>query len=210
MQSPVRNVSVNSELVEYQEMPFVKSSSIWENIESLEAFQLMPQKPHFHPLVKYAELGREGLAIGHMVTFATLVEKTSKLKVDDSKSKFDSLLEAIADLESLGFDVKAVVDRINKLLSIKDRRGQLQDQSKNVEIQISDHTHEKTRLEEDIVAIDKMISELEEKRAFHTSMKEKKESEITTLQTNACVIDADIWKTEHDFESLAAAPWSRA
>lgn len=206
-QSTATIVMVGSELVKIQTTPFVKSSPIWKNVESLEAFKRLPQKPHFSPLIDCKEAIREGSAIGHMLTFATLVDKTSKLKVDDPRELFTSYLETLADLEMLGFDVKAVAGRLNKLLWIKDRRDQLQDQSKNVHIQIAECNREKTKLEEDIHAIDKQMRELEEQKAMRTAMKVMKDSAIIALQVNSNAITEDIVHSSQDFHSLAAAPW---
>ncbi|KAF2307405.1 hypothetical protein GH714_026923 [Hevea brasiliensis] len=172
-QSSAINVIVDSDLVKIQTTPFVKSSPIWKNVESLEAFQSLPQNPHFSPLIDCKEASREGSAIGHMLTFATV----------------------------------AVVDRLNKLLSIKDRQEQLQDQSKNVDIQIAECDHEKAKVKEDIDAIDKKLREIEEQRAMKVAMKVMKDSEIIALQEDANAISEDIVKSRQDFESLAAAPW---
>ncbi|EEF37372.1 hypothetical protein RCOM_0882640 [Ricinus communis] len=105
-QSPVVNVQANSEPVENPETPFAKSSSIWEKIESLGVFHFMPQKLHFHPLVKCKEVCREGFAVGYMVSFASLVDKTSKLQIDDPSDVIHSYLDTLAELEMLGFGVK--------------------------------------------------------------------------------------------------------
>ncbi|XP_012088732.1 DUF724 domain-containing protein 6 isoform X2 [Jatropha curcas] len=201
------NVPEGSELVNGQGIPFVKSSSIWKNIESLEVFKFLPQKPHFGPLIDCKVASREGCAIGNMLTFATVVERTSKLKVDDPRDLFDSYIETLTDLEMLGFDVKLVMDRLNRLLAIKDRQEQLQHQSKDVAIQIEECVHEKTKLREDIDKIDKIISELEEQRAMKVSLKVTQESEIIALQVGANGISEDILSAMHEFESLAASPW---
>ncbi|ONI16825.1 hypothetical protein PRUPE_3G124100 [Prunus persica] len=62
-------------------LPFVRNFPLWENIESMDVFKRFPQKPHFHPLLKCKEVCREGSALGKMVNFAFMVEKTSKLQV---------------------------------------------------------------------------------------------------------------------------------
>ncbi|CAK7356408.1 unnamed protein product [Dovyalis caffra] len=187
-------------------MPFVKGSPVWRMVESLEVFRIMPQKPHFQPLFKCKELEREGFAIGQMVKFAEVVERTSKLRGYSPFDVFYSCLEALADLKMHGFDVEVVVCRINDLLLNKERLAQLQNQAKEVDIQIAELTHERSNLEEDIEAIDKKIRELEAKRALAMSMKERKDSEIFDLQTRASAISAHISKACHDFASLSGAP----
>ncbi|KAK9281144.1 hypothetical protein L1049_004038 [Liquidambar formosana] len=191
---------------EIQALPFVKTSPIWKTIESLEVFKMTPQKPHFHPLDKCKEAYREGLAIGSMVTFASLVEKISKFQFDDPRSIIDSSLETLLNLEMHGFDVNVVRGRLNELLSIKDRQGKLCDQSKEAERQILEHNQEKTKIDDEINDIDKKIRDLQEKRAMAVSMKESKDSEIAALRSNVDVIKEGIQNAHFDFERIVAAP----
>eukprot|EP00257_Ricinus_communis_P025100 XP_025012514.1 DUF724 domain-containing protein 1-like [Ricinus communis] len=206
-QSSVINVPEATELVENLEMPFLKSSLIWKNIESLEVFQVLPQKPHFSPLIGHKEASREGMAMGHMLSFAVLIEKMSKLRVDDGREVFESYMEVLAELEMHGFEVKAIAERLEKLLSIKDRCKRLEDEAKKVHIGMAEGKNEKIKLEEDIDKIEKRIRQLEEQRAMKVSMKMMKDSELITLQVNANAVNEDILNMEHEFENVAAAPW---
>lgn len=54
------------------EWPFEKCSVAWKDIESMEVFREIPQKPHFLPLLDVKETVREGMAIGYMVTFSNV------------------------------------------------------------------------------------------------------------------------------------------
>ncbi|XP_048228140.1 DUF724 domain-containing protein 6 isoform X2 [Ricinus communis] len=206
-QSSVINVPEATELLENLEMPFLKSSLIWKNIESLEVFQVLPQKPHFSPLIGHKEASREGLAMGHMLSFAVLIEKMSKLRVDDGREVFESYMEVLAELEMHGFEVKAIAERLEKLLSIKDRCKRLEDEAKKVHIGMAEGKNEKIKLEEDIDKIEERISQLKEQRAMKVSMKMMKDSELITLQVNANAVNEDIVNMEHEFENVAAAPW---
>ncbi|CAK7323033.1 unnamed protein product [Dovyalis caffra] len=201
------DASVNGELSEHPLVSIVKNSPVWDMIESLDVFQKMPQKPHFNPLIKCKEIEREGYAIGKMVQFATVVEKTSGLQLGNPINVFDSYLKTLADLKRYGFDVEVVVYRINCLLSIKESQVQLQSTSKEVETQILKSTCERIKLEEDIEAINKKIRELEEERGLALSKKESKDSEITSLQMQSRGISADISKAILDFENQATASW---
>ncbi|KAK6279583.1 hypothetical protein POUND7_019850 [Theobroma cacao] len=206
VQSPLLAMTGDNEL-EDEGLPFVKSLPIWKAVQSMEIFQVMPQNPHFHPLVKLKEILREGVAVGHMLTFASLVQKTLNLTVADPRNLFTSILDALLDLEMLGFDVKAVRDRTSELLVMKDRYGHLQDQSKEVEVQVKQHAHELTKINEEIDINKKMLKELEEKQAILVSIRESKISKIASLQVCADVTTGDIQSVEFDFENLAASPW---
>ncbi|XP_034202794.1 DUF724 domain-containing protein 3-like isoform X1 [Prunus dulcis] len=187
--------------------PFVSCSPFWKSIESMEVFKRFPQRPHFHPLMKCKAVCREGSALGNMITFASLVEKTSKLQVGDPIDLFDSNLEALVDLEMLGFDVTAVRHRLKELIEMKVKLGQLENQSKEVDIQITECTFDRTRNNETISRIDKEIKDLKEKRGTLMSIDVAKGSEISKLQSEANAITEGIQSIHRDFEKLAAAAW---
>ncbi|XWS22123.1 hypothetical protein CRYUN_Cryun29cG0007400 [Craigia yunnanensis] len=207
VQSPLVGMTCDYESEEGQDLPFVKSLPIWKAVELMESFQVMPQNPHFHPLVKLNEILREGVAVGHMLTFASLVQRTSKLTVADPRNLFTSILDALLDMETLGFDVKAVRDRTSDLLFMKDRHEHLQDHSKEVELQATQLSGELSKINEEIDANIKLVRELEEKQALLLSMQESKISQIASLQVSADVTTQDIHSVEYDFESIAAKPW---
>lgn len=194
-------------LNENRSLPFVKSSLLWKTLESMEIFRMMPQDPHFHPLGISKEEYREGLAIGNMVTFASLTEKISKLHLDQSRSILCGYLESLVDLEKHGFDVTFLRGRMNKLLSIKDRQEQILNESKDAECKIFKYHREKTEMADKMVNITKQIAELEGKRALINSEMERKKVESSRLQMRVDAIKEDIQSAQLDFEKVAAAPW---
>ncbi|XVF84238.1 hypothetical protein PTKIN_Ptkin17bG0009700 [Pterospermum kingtungense] len=206
VQSPLAG-KTGDNVPEGQNLPFVKSFPIWKAVELMEIFQIMPQNPHFQPLLELNEILREGVAIGHMLTFASMVQRTSKLTVADPRNLFTSILDALLDLEKLGFDVKAVKNRASDLLFMKDRNEHLQEHSKEVEVQATQLSTELTKINEEIDANNKLIKELQEKQALLSSMQKSKMFDIASLQVSADVNTQDIHNVEYDFESLAARPW---
>ncbi|PON71084.1 hypothetical protein PanWU01x14_075230 [Parasponia andersonii] len=129
---------------ETQNLPFVRISSIWKLIECMEAFKILPQNPHFHPLVKCEEIKCEASAMMNMLNFAYLIEKTLKLQEDDSREYFGIIMEELANFEELGFNFKVVHDHIYERLQKKVKLEELQDESKGFEIQITEHSDKKT------------------------------------------------------------------
>lgn len=206
-QVPATDTTGDSALDENRSLPFVKSSPLWKTIESMEIFKALPQNPHFRPLVKCTEAYREGLAIGNMVTFSSLVEKISKLQFGDPRSIFDSYLEGLRDLEKQGFDVTLLRSRINEMISFKDREAQILNESKDAEGKILHFDREKAEMAEEMANISKKIIELQEKRASIESEMENKIREIAGLQMHADAIKEDIQNNRINFEKLAAAPW---
>ncbi|VVA33900.1 PREDICTED: DUF724 domain-containing [Prunus dulcis] len=120
---------------------------------------------------------------------------------------FDSILEALADLEMLGFDVKAVWDHLKELLEMKVKLGQLQNRSQEVDIQITAYSPDRTRNNETISRIDKDIKDLQEKRATLMSIDAAKGSEICKLQSKANAITEGIRSIHCDFEKLDVTAW---
>ncbi|XP_048430980.1 uncharacterized protein LOC108866641 [Pyrus x bretschneideri] len=186
-------VTVNIEQQDNPDLPFVKSyPEIWEKVESMDAFKRYPQKPHFYPLVKCGELSRESLAVAKMLTFASLVEKTSKLNIEDPGDFFDSIFEELGDLETFGFDVKAVRDRLNSLLDIKVQLAHVQDKSKEVQIKIAEQTQDRKKHNEIICGVAKQIKDLQDQLVVLMSEDAAKGSEISRLQSEADAITESI------------------
>ncbi|KAJ6338626.1 hypothetical protein OIU76_008151 [Salix suchowensis] len=197
----------NDTLVGNQSVPFVKKSLVWNTIESMGVFQIIPQKPHFHPLTECKEEYREGSAIGIMVTFASLFEKISTLKFDDCRSILESTLESLVDLEKHGFDITVPRCRLNELLSIKDGQGEVLNESKDAEAKIRVHTDEKRKLEEKINDIEKKITELQEELALTKEKMEAKGLDISKMQSHAAAINERIKNSRDHFVKVASAPW---
>ncbi|KAL4290108.1 hypothetical protein GQ457_14G000170 [Hibiscus cannabinus] len=207
VQSPLVGLAGDNESDESPNLPFVKTLQFWKVVESMDVFKAMPQSPHFHPLVESKKILREGLAVGHMLNFASLVEKTSKLKVADPENLFTTILDALPDFRNLGFDVEAVRDRASELLLMKDRHEHLQHSSKDVELKLKQCSDELTKINEEIDVNSKMLRELKEKQASLLTKKTSNISQITSLQACVDVTTKDIQIVEAEFESLARSTW---
>ncbi|XP_027118650.2 DUF724 domain-containing protein 6-like isoform X3 [Coffea arabica] len=188
---------------EVQNLPFVKNTLLWSTLESMQVFQKLPQKPHFQPLEQCKESSREGLAIGFMVTFSSVVERTSRLKFDDPKSTIDDILETLVELESHGFDVGVVRDRVTHLMTMKDEQEKLQDQVEQLHGEIEKHNLEKSKFDEEEEEINNQMKNLQEKLSQVASMKATKDREITSLQSKLEGIRKGITNVQSDFQGLA-------
>ena len=74
-----------------QSLPFVKNPLLWEDIDSMETYKKMTQKPHFAPLYEHIEEEREGLAVVYVMglgfinfvnskyTHACIIKQTTKI-----------------------------------------------------------------------------------------------------------------------------------
>lgn len=191
---------------ENKRLPFVKSSPVWKMIDTMDVFRMIPQNPHFQPLGECKEEHREGMAIGNMVTFSGLVDKIYKLQFDDPESIFHSACETLVELEKHGFDVTVLRGRVLELLSIKNKQGEFQRESKDAENKIMEQTSQKAKLAEEIDDIAKKIRELQEKLALIKSEMEGKEREITRLQLHVNAVNQRTFSARLDFDKLAAAP----
>lgn len=179
-----------------QSLPFVKTISLWKTIESMEVFQKIPQKPHFQPLEQVEESAyRESLALGLMVTFASMVEATSKLQFSDPKSIVDDMIGTIEKLDKHGFDVGVLQDHVTEFLEVKDKEEKLVGAVNNLNDQIMHRNHENTRIEEEMRDIDEQINKLREKHSVAEAAKEKMAAEVSSLKVQ-------LEKTEESIENL--------
>ncbi|KAF9620465.1 hypothetical protein IFM89_012642 [Coptis chinensis] len=172
MQAFLVDQSSDEVMVENRTFPFTKSYSVWGNVESLEVFRLMPQHPHFRPLQKVNELLREGQALGYMVSFATLADKVSKAQLDEPNSTFEHILESLIELEANGFNVHRIRARIKKLLTIRDRVVQLDEELKQAEGKMIQKDHEE---KESITSLENEMDEkLRDLQEFLTEINKKR------------------------------------
>ncbi|XP_020538522.1 DUF724 domain-containing protein 6 isoform X2 [Jatropha curcas] len=194
---------------ENQCLPFVKRSPVWETIESMDIFKIMPQRPHFHPLADCKEEYREGSAIGIMVTFAGLFEKITSLRFEDSKSILESTLESLIDLERHGFDVTLPRNRVNELLSIKEGKdlNEFLNESKDIERQIEEHIDDRRKMEAQINDIQRKLRELQEELAASKSKMQSKDVEIANLRSHVESMNGIVNDARNNFENIVRAPW---
>ncbi|XP_006349167.1 uncharacterized protein [Solanum tuberosum] len=204
MQTPVNGTPATQ--IETQSLPFVKNTLLWSTIEAMDIFRRIPQKPHFTPLEHSKESSREGQAIGYMVTFLSIVERTSRLHYDDPRSTFEEIMETLTDLETHGFNVQVVRDRLTELLSMKDKQEKLESQVADIDSQIITHNMDKERFDGEIKEINKQIAELQDKLSVATSRKEAKDREIDGLRSKLMGIQAGTKKAHTEFVSLASKP----
>ncbi|KAJ0743447.1 putative Agenet domain, plant type [Helianthus annuus] len=190
-----------------QRPSFEKRSSFWETIGSMEAFRMFPQNPHFRPLDNLNESARERHAIYKMVDFSSVFENMCHLRRDHPRSEIEDQLQTLLELETHGFDVDSLRNRLMEMLSCKDKREALETGSKDPE----DHLDiERVKVEErnkDIVLIDSQINELRDRR--ERLVKENEESTLNIVAWEKEVEDIEKAKCECDrkFHELATAPF---
>lgn len=191
-----KDLRETSDTQSMQSLPFVKTISLWKTIESMEVFQKIPQNPHFQPLKQVGESSyRESLAIGLMVAFASLVETTSKLQVNDPKSMVDDMIATVEKLDKHGFDVGVLRDHISEFLEVKDKEEKLVEEVNKLNDQIVNRNNEKTRIEEEMQEIKEQIRKLQEKHSAAQSAKVEIADEVASLE-------ALLEKTEESINNL--------
>ncbi|KAL8143894.1 hypothetical protein V2J09_016926 [Rumex salicifolius] len=188
-------------------LPFTKTSPIWKVVEEMEVLQRIPQNPHFQPLYEAKEDCREGLAIGYMVTFSNLVEKTSKLDFGDPKNIIEDSLDTLADLERHGFDVHLIRARLDKLFSIKSGHECSQNEFNHIKIEIEERQSQKAVFEKEIDEIEKKIDVLRMKRELAVSQVERKKCEIEELESTMEYVKCCLKACQEEFERFVNDPW---
>ncbi|XP_057782259.1 DUF724 domain-containing protein 3-like [Salvia miltiorrhiza] len=190
---------------EPEKLPFEKNTVLWKTIESMQVFQRLPQKPHFQPLLNFKESSREGLAIGYMVTFSSVVERASKLQLTDPLSIIDDIMDTLTDLEKQGFGVGPIQDCINELLAMREKEEKLAKAAENLNGQITVHSDTKARLERDIEEINEQMERLQRKRSEAQSVKEREDEEIAFLQVRLRETKDSIETVKGDFKGKVSS-----
>ena len=195
-------------------LPFTKTSELWESVESREVFRMLPQQPHFCPLLQYGKRFREGMALGLMVTFAKLMTDISSLRIVDSQLEFEEKLKALGPLESNGFDIQPVRARLEKLLGLRSVLNQSEDKKHSLRTEVQELEAEKKRNSVLMFSVENSISELKQKL---TDLQDKRESMLLDIRKNDAKLDnlktsfqaAEEASTsiERQFSCALTAPW---
>lgn len=181
-------------------LSFVKVSGMWERIRTAEAFQLIPQYPHFLPLKEENEELREGKAMGHMLNFAHVMESIRKASLDDPRRMFEIKLEALDELEVLGFTVQALQSRLEKMITIKDNFSQLQERYQKTKVEATDERHNADVIQESLARLKIELQAL-------LMQKEISGHKIAELQNMENEIEGKIHGARLDFDAVVAASW---
>ncbi|KAK9070065.1 hypothetical protein SSX86_010464 [Deinandra increscens subsp. villosa] len=186
-------------------LTFEKRSSLWETIESMEAFRMIPQKPHFRPLDNIKESARERHAINKMVDFSSIFEEMRRLRIDHPRTEIEDQLETLLELETHGFDTDFIRNRLTELISLMDKREGLENRAKEVKDKLGNHSVDVQKLDKEIESIDKQVSDLLEKRDLISKEKEKAASEIVGLESEIDEIDEGMREYCSYFDELVTA-----
>ncbi|KAL5700768.1 hypothetical protein ACHQM5_026176 [Ranunculus cassubicifolius] len=181
--------------------PFKVTSSLWRSDEFMELFRLMGRQPHFHPLENEKELNREFSALGHMYSFSNIVKRVKNAQLEDSRSMFESCLEALGQLEKLGFVVEPVRIRIEKLIGKKDGYTQLYNMWKMIEKEAVEEKHEVEEVQGRVNQLKTLFEKLVEEHETHGWKVAEVERRMESMEAKKQFI-------RFDFERMAeAAPW---
>ncbi|CAA7051892.1 unnamed protein product [Microthlaspi erraticum] len=120
------NESSASSSLEEVVLPFAKTMRYWKEFESMEAFRITPQGPHFLPLLKAYDNSlvfiRESIAVGFMKGYSEYWNSETPV------SKLMLYKEAIVVLEEYGFRVGELLTKIDEVLSVKDGQGNISEE----------------------------------------------------------------------------------
>lgn len=126
-----------SESSAIQQLPIVKTSPLWAQLEALEIFRTTPQRPNLHQFQQHVPELHEGLALGLMISFASLAESINTLGVQDDNELLEQKMNCLAYLEASGFDVGDLRSRVEAVLHMKNSHAELADALKKLEEEIA-------------------------------------------------------------------------
>lgn len=194
-------------------LPFVKTCSMWKEVESMEVFHSMPQCPHFQPLQERNEFLREGDALGYMINFANVAHRTNAARIDEPKSYLENKLNALPELEGIGLSVQPIRTRLLELLQFKDSQEQRDKDLQQYNEKLIKEKDEGNLLELELNAIDEKLRDLEEslaekKRERQRAQIEKqiRNSNIVALLERRHAITEKSDGTRLEFSCIAANP----
>ncbi|KAG2554594.1 hypothetical protein PVAP13_9KG598700 [Panicum virgatum] len=95
-----------AESLAIENLPFMKTSSMWEYLESMEVFRNIPQRPNFSKFQQHVPELREGMALGLMISFTSLADNIKRLSIHDDDALFQEKMKGLSSLEADGFDVR--------------------------------------------------------------------------------------------------------
>ncbi|KAM0867857.1 hypothetical protein ACQ4PT_041712 [Festuca glaucescens] len=174
-----------------QHLPFVKTSPIWAELEALEIFSKVPQRPNFHLVQQYCPELREGMALGLMVSFANLAESINRLEIQDDNGPFEQKMLGLSLLEANGFEVRDMRLRVQTLCDTRNRRVELQDAMRKLGEKIA---HKETEDRELSVEIRMLAMALHHLELHACVMRDVMRSAISQKVNNA--IEISRLKTE--------------
>ncbi|XP_020260478.1 DUF724 domain-containing protein 3-like isoform X2 [Asparagus officinalis] len=189
-------------------LPFIKTSSeVWNLVESREVFRMLPQRPHFQPLLHHAKLHREGIAIGLMITFANLVTDIGKLLIVDSTDDFEEKLKVLDEMELNGFNVQPVRSRLEKLIEIRSMLSQAEGKKRSLKAKELEVHDEKEKMYQLLYSVDEKLKQLKEKRESTILEIKKSETEIGELEKGVKAAEEVSKSAEQQFVATLTAPW---
>nr|XP_010918489.1 uncharacterized protein LOC105042847 isoform X2 [Elaeis guineensis] len=195
-------------------LPFLKSSSMWESIEAMDIFHIIPQQPHFRPLEQYSMEFREGMAIGLMVSFANMAANIHKLNIADNRSIFEERLKALGPLEANGFDVGRLRACLEELLETQSNQRQSENKKADLQRKIVERKGENDRLDALAVQLDRTIMDVEqnlthfrESRELVIMQRKINDTKISKLQKDVQEAEEACHSAEHHFNTTVVAPW---
>ncbi|PIA60950.1 hypothetical protein AQUCO_00300460v1 [Aquilegia coerulea] len=198
--------------LENRNLPFVKSYSFWENLDSRDVIHF--QRPHFRPLLESDEWLCEGQALGYMLSFVDIVESISKARFNVPKSDLQKILKALVDLKPFGFNVHPVCARVEELLGVQDKVVQLDEKLKEIEGKLIKETYveesqnsEVNEVNNELLKLQESINELNNEQEKVIMELQTKGSSIVEMQKRFHEIKNDIYAVNLDFDRVAAAPW---
>jgi hypothetical protein len=190
-------------------VPFVKKSPLWSLVEAMDAFKEVPQQPHFLPLRECSVELREGIALGLMVAFATLVDNIREASIEEGKEFFEDKISTLSHLKGNGFNVQFLQSRLNNLLQIKSKCSKYLGEINKLSTEMVGRTNSLTQMDALLDQKDEAIGELEQ-RLVHLHQearqiekdREHEEAELSRLKSKHSRFEEAYGEGERQFRNI--------
>lgn len=202
-ENSIVDVSGATVSVDNGNLPFQKNKILWGVVESMEAFSIMPQKPHFGPLGSYNEIQREGEALSLMVLFHKVTKNALNLRFDAPRDDIKNDLSILDKLETHGFDVMKLRGILTRTLLLKDQQEDIENLLKEGKMRLTEFDLAKCKEKENgITREDEITKLMEEARLADFRDKEININVASDLLASRMIED-QLTRIKTEFENLS-------
>jgi hypothetical protein len=193
------------------QVPFIKTSHLWSQIDESGVFKEFPQQPHFLPLQQCLPGLREGKAFGLMMSIDLFVKSIQKSSIANDERSFEEQKGVLAELKNNGFDVQYFEDLLDKVTKVKFEHTKHLEEKSAVEAQklraISSLSRNESLLDEvyqGMAELEQKLEHLRQKGQLIEKDKEDDEERLSKLSMVESRVQKDLDADKQQFQSILA------
>ncbi|KAG9446508.1 hypothetical protein H6P81_012636 [Aristolochia fimbriata] len=179
-----------------------------------QLFSAVPQNPHYYPLEVHGSEIREGMKLGLDIAFVLLSEKIRNVDPINFREGKDGFGNHLSELETMGYNVSKLRERLNSLDSIWKKEEVVLDTIASLQAEVKDEmaeldaaTKKVNRLKTHITELSNEMNQTKDEMESTKSHINNCRSKIEETLTRATKKRRKAYKLESDFASVAQSQW---